>query len=59
MIPPEHLSLVIVVQSRYYENQPIAYGSIDNRHGFFILKRLRLSFLNEMHTNSFTGPRLL
>ena len=29
------------------------------RHGHFTLKQLRLSVLNEMHTNSYTGPRLL
>ena len=28
------------------------------RHGHFILKQLRLHVLNEMHTNSCTGPRL-
>ena len=28
-------------------------------HGHFTLKQLRLSVLNEMHTNSYTGPRLL
>ncbi len=28
------------------------------RHGHFTLKQLRLSVLNEMHTNSYTGPRL-
>ncbi len=29
------------------------------RHGHFTLKQLRLSVLNEMHTSSYTGPRLL
>ena len=29
------------------------------RHGHFTLKQLRLPILNEMHTNSCTGPRLL
>ena len=29
-----------------------------DRHGQLSLKQLRLSFLNEMHTNSYTGPRL-
>ena len=29
------------------------------RHGHLPLKQLRLSVLNEMHTNSYTGPRLL
>ena len=28
-------------------------------HGHFTLKQLRLPILNEMHTNSCTGPRLL
>ncbi len=28
------------------------------RHGHFILKQLGLSVLNEMHTNSYIGPRL-
>ena len=27
-------------------------------HGQLTLKQLRLSVLNEMHTNSYTGPRL-
>ena len=30
-----------------------------DRHGQLTLKQLRLSVLNEMHTNSYTGPRLL
>ncbi len=29
-----------------------------DRHGQLTLKQLRLSVLNEMHTNSYTGPRL-
>ena len=29
-----------------------------DRHGNFTLKQLRLSVLNEVHTNSYTGPRL-
>ena len=29
-----------------------------DRHGQFTLKQLRLSVLNEMHTNSYTGPGL-
>ena len=29
------------------------------RHGHFTLKQLRLPVLNETHTNSYTGPRLL
>ena len=29
-----------------------------DRHGQLILKKLRLSVLNEMHTNSYSGPRL-
>ena len=29
------------------------------RHGHFTLKQLRLPVLNEMHTNSCTGPRLV
>ena len=29
-----------------------------DRHGELALKQLRLSVLNEMHTNSYTGPRL-
>ena len=29
-----------------------------DRHGRLALKQLRLSVLNEMHTNSYTGPRL-
>ena len=29
-----------------------------NRHGQLALKQLRLSVVNEMHTNSYTGPRL-
>ena len=29
-----------------------------DRHGQLTLKQLRLSVLNEMHTNSFTGPTL-
>ena len=32
-------------------------GSVD-RHGQLTLKQLRLSVLNEMHTNSYSGPRL-
>ena len=31
---------------------------IFDRHGQLTLKQLRLSVLNEMHTNSYTGPRL-
>ena len=30
----------------------------DDRHGHFTLKQLRLLVANEMHTNSYTGPRL-
>ncbi len=30
-----------------------------DRHGQLTLKQLRLSVLNEMHTNSYIGPRLL
>ena len=30
-----------------------------DRHGQLTLKQLRLSVLNEMHTNSYSGPRLL
>ena len=30
-----------------------------DHHGQLTLKQLRLSVLNEMHTNSYTGPRLL
>ena len=29
-----------------------------DRHGQFTLKQLRLSLVNEMPTNSYTGPRL-
>ena len=29
-----------------------------DRHGQLALKQLRLSVLREMHTNSYTGPRL-
>ena len=29
-----------------------------DRHGQLTLKQLRLSVLNEMNTNSYTGPRL-
>ena len=29
------------------------------RHGHFTLKQLRLPVLNEMYTNSYTGPRLI
>ena len=29
------------------------------RHGHFTLKQLKLPVLNEMHTNSCTGPRLI
>ena len=29
-----------------------------DRHGHFTLKQLRLLVLNEMHANSYTGPRL-
>ena len=29
-----------------------------DRHGQLTLKQLRLSVLNEMHTNSYTGPKL-
>jgi hypothetical protein len=29
-----------------------------DRHSQLTLKQLRLSVLNEMHTNSYTGPRL-
>ncbi len=38
-----------------------AFGTYANvvRHGHFTLKQLRLSALNEMHTNSYTGSRLL
>ena len=36
------------------------FGQIchDDRHGQFTLKQLRLSVVSEMHTNSYTGPRL-
>ena len=30
-----------------------------DRHGHFTLKQLRLPVLNETHTNSYTGPRLI
>ena len=30
-----------------------------DRHGQLTLKQLRLSVLNEMHTNSYSGPRLV
>ena len=30
-----------------------------DQHGQLTLKQLRLSVLNEMHTNSNTGPRLI
>ena len=30
-----------------------------DRHGQLTLKQLRLSVVNEMHTNSYSGPRLL
>ena len=30
-----------------------------DRHNQLTLKQLRLSLLNEMHTNSYTGPRLI
>ena len=30
-----------------------------DRHGQLTLKQLRLSDLNEMHTNSYSGPRLI
>ena len=30
-----------------------------DRHGHFTLKQLRLPVLNESHTNSYTGPRLI
>jgi hypothetical protein len=30
-----------------------------DRHGHFTLKQLRLPVLNETHTNSYTGPRLV
>ena len=30
-----------------------------DRHGELALKQLRLSVLNEMHANSYTGPRLV
>ena len=29
------------------------------RHGHFTLKQLRLPVVNETHTNSYTGPRLV
>jgi hypothetical protein len=34
------------------------YANVD-RHGHFTLKQLRLPVLNETHTNSYTGPRLI
>ena len=34
------------------------YANVD-RHGHFTLKQLRLPVLNETHTNSYTGPRLV
>ena len=34
-------------------------GRLVDRHGQFTLKQLRLSLVNEMPTNSCTGPRLL
>jgi hypothetical protein len=34
------------------------YAMHVDRHGNFTLKQLRLPVLNEMHTNSYTGPRL-
>ena len=30
-----------------------------DRHGQLTLNQLRLSVLNEMHTNSYSGPRLI
>ena len=30
-----------------------------DRHGHFTLKQLRLSLVNEVHTNSYAGPRLI
>jgi hypothetical protein len=30
-----------------------------DRHGHFTLRQLRLLILNESHTNSYTGPRLI
>ena len=34
------------------------YANVD-RHGHFTLKQLRLPVVNEMHTKSYTGPRLI
>ena len=42
-------------------SSPIGFGQryhVD-RHGQLTLKQLRLSVLNEMHTNSYSGPRLI
>ena len=36
----------------------LAHMPVD-RHGHFTLKQLRLPVVNEMHTKSYTGPRLL
>ena len=36
---------------------PLAHDVV--HHRYFTLKQLRLPVLNEMHTNSCTGPRLL
>ena len=38
-------------------NSALAHRHVD-RHGQFTLKQLRLSLVNEMRTNSYTGPRL-
>ena len=35
------------------------FGTYADRHGHFTLKQLRLLVANEMHTNSYTGPRLI
>ena len=35
------------------------FGTYVDRHGHFTLKQLRLPVVNETHTKSYTGPRLI
>ena len=52
----EHLYWGVVIFGHFVLDS--AFGTHVVRHGHFTLKQLRLPVLNEMHTNSCTGPRL-
>ena len=48
-----------VVISGYFPGISLWHTRHVARYGHFTLKQLRLPVLNEMHTNSCTGPRLI